>query len=319
MLTRCPACTTTFRVTPEQLKARAGKVRCGKCQTVFNALDSLVETLPDPAVPAHPVAPATARDGTPASSAAVGPSPQPPAPKVPADVALDILLEPPTTSAPAADQSIVEEIVLEALPSTPEGIRDVALNAGLVAARETTEVPGYDKWAEGAFAGTVAVEVPGSRPRWPFVLAALLLLVALAGQVAYQFRSELAVAAPSLRPMLQAACKALDCDIPLPRHSEFVSIEASDLQTDPARNGVLTLTATLKNRAPYAQAWPLLELTLTDVQDNALLRRVLQPNEYLPAKVDPTVFPPNADVAVHLWLETKDVVAAGYRLYVFYP
>ena len=44
MLTRCPACATSFRVTPEQLKLRAGKVRCGKCQTVFNAIDSLLES-----------------------------------------------------------------------------------------------------------------------------------------------------------------------------------------------------------------------------------------------------------------------------------
>ena len=28
MLTRCPTCSTAFRVTSEQLKVRAGKVRC---------------------------------------------------------------------------------------------------------------------------------------------------------------------------------------------------------------------------------------------------------------------------------------------------
>ena len=43
MLTRCPSCATAFRVTPEQLKVRSGTVRCGKCQTIFNALDSLVD------------------------------------------------------------------------------------------------------------------------------------------------------------------------------------------------------------------------------------------------------------------------------------
>ena len=43
MLTRCPSCATHFRVTPEQLKARTGRVRCGECQNVFNALDSLIE------------------------------------------------------------------------------------------------------------------------------------------------------------------------------------------------------------------------------------------------------------------------------------
>ncbi|WP_200385516.1 zinc-ribbon domain-containing protein, partial [Rhodocyclus tenuis] len=45
MKTRCPACATTFRVTPEQLKARAGKVRCGQCDSVFNALDTLIDEL----------------------------------------------------------------------------------------------------------------------------------------------------------------------------------------------------------------------------------------------------------------------------------
>ncbi|TRZ95840.1 MAG: hypothetical protein D4R84_07490, partial [Rhodocyclaceae bacterium] len=43
MLTRCPTCATHFRVTPAQLKARTGSVRCGECQHVFNALDSLIE------------------------------------------------------------------------------------------------------------------------------------------------------------------------------------------------------------------------------------------------------------------------------------
>ena len=43
MKSRCPNCQTVFRITPEQMKARAGKVRCGQCQAVFNALDSLLE------------------------------------------------------------------------------------------------------------------------------------------------------------------------------------------------------------------------------------------------------------------------------------
>jgi predicted Zn finger-like uncharacterized protein len=43
MKTACPNCQTVFRVTSEQLRARAGKVRCGRCQNVFNALDSLLD------------------------------------------------------------------------------------------------------------------------------------------------------------------------------------------------------------------------------------------------------------------------------------
>ncbi len=46
MYTRCPQCQTTFRLTAAQLKARAGQVRCGRCQNVFQAEQHLVERLP---------------------------------------------------------------------------------------------------------------------------------------------------------------------------------------------------------------------------------------------------------------------------------
>ena len=42
MRTRCPVCGTVFRVTSEQLRLKAGKVRCGHCQALFNAFDSLM-------------------------------------------------------------------------------------------------------------------------------------------------------------------------------------------------------------------------------------------------------------------------------------
>ncbi|MEW8560809.1 MAG: DUF3426 domain-containing protein [Candidatus Thiodiazotropha sp.] len=43
MFTQCQHCLTMFRITPEQLKAADGKVRCCQCNNVFNALLSLME------------------------------------------------------------------------------------------------------------------------------------------------------------------------------------------------------------------------------------------------------------------------------------
>ena len=45
MRTRCPACNTVFRVTSEQLRAKAGKVKCGYCQHIFNAFDELIDEI----------------------------------------------------------------------------------------------------------------------------------------------------------------------------------------------------------------------------------------------------------------------------------
>jgi predicted Zn finger-like uncharacterized protein len=48
LVTRCPVCATAFRVQREQLGARGGKVRCGKCGQVFDGVASLVEEGAEP-------------------------------------------------------------------------------------------------------------------------------------------------------------------------------------------------------------------------------------------------------------------------------
>ncbi len=53
MYTRCPHCQTVFHVSPAQLEARGGMVRCGICANAFQADQNLFETLPsDDTVPA---------------------------------------------------------------------------------------------------------------------------------------------------------------------------------------------------------------------------------------------------------------------------
>lgn len=47
LVTSCPHCSVIFVVRPEQLAAQQGKVRCGSCRQVFNALDSLQEPVLD--------------------------------------------------------------------------------------------------------------------------------------------------------------------------------------------------------------------------------------------------------------------------------
>lgn len=299
MKTCCPSCQTTFRISPEQLKARAGKVRCGKCQVVFNALDSLLEEAAQTTSAPLEIASPTALVETPCPPAAV------------AATELDLPLD-------AADTpDAASQTPAEALSET--AAQALAKSSGLIVPRETTEIPGYSKWAEGVMSSS-ALPSHGKASNGPFVFVALLLMLALAGQLVFHFRSELAVAAPGMRPVLEVLSETLGTDIPLPHHVELISIETSDLQADPAHSKLLVLQATLRNRAAYEQAYPLLELSLTDTLDNAIARRVFQPAEYLPPQNPPDqAFPANADIAVRLWVEAKEIAAAGYRLYVFYP
>lgn len=70
--TRCPACGTTFKIVPDQLKISDGWVRCGHCADVFDATLFLEgESAPvSPVIPAEPaLAEALAVDGEPGMGA----------------------------------------------------------------------------------------------------------------------------------------------------------------------------------------------------------------------------------------------------------
>ena len=50
--TQCPHCQTTFRVAHDQLKLRAGLVRCGACKEIFNGVEHLLRSDEVPVAPA---------------------------------------------------------------------------------------------------------------------------------------------------------------------------------------------------------------------------------------------------------------------------
>ena len=156
--------------------------------------------------------------------------------------------------------------------------------------------------------------------RWPWVAGSLAALIALVLQAALVFRVELAVLQPESRPALEFLCEFAGCEVGLPAKVGLVGIEASDLHPDSEHQGRLALAATLKNRAPFAQQFPHLELALTDTVDQAIARKVLAPADYLPATADISGgMKPNADTMIALGIDPGSMAASGYRLYLFYP
>jgi hypothetical protein len=109
------------------------------------------------------------------------------------------------------------------------------------------------------------------------------------------------------------------CELPYPTRSEHISVEATDLNPDTSQAGRYVLVVTLRNRARFDQAWPSLELTLTDRFDRAIIRRVLAPREWVPvAYAQLPALGALGEVTAQIGLETE-LPAAGYRLYAFYP
>lgn len=163
------------------------------------------------------------------------------------------------------------------------------------------------------------LEEPPPPPRHAVLwgLLAFIAAAALAGQVVYHYRTELATLVPQARPYLVEACALLECEVRLPRRPDLLSIESSELQTDERGESLFVLNAVIRNRAAFAQELPALELTLTDAEERALARRVLLPGDYLPGRE--ASLAAGAEAVLQVNLDTAGVRATGYRLYLFYP
>ena len=166
-------------------------------------------------------------------------------------------------------------------------------------------------------------EVRPRRRRWLWALAVVIALMGIAAQVTYRFRAEIGAAWPATREPLREACRALGCELSLPRRPELMSIDSSELQADARREGLIVLNAVIRNRARFPQDYPALELTLTDEGNRPVLRRVLSPRDYLERNRAEALaregIAGGTEAALRVLLDTSRTRATGYRLYLFYP
>jgi predicted Zn finger-like uncharacterized protein len=297
--TRCPGCKTIFRVTPQQLAIRGGQVRCGHCKNVFDGNAAMIS-----------LAPRRVSDAPFEDEAALGPP--------------TVTLRSAAALAPAP---VAEPADAPGTPGAPDTGEPFAAPASAPAPADTEAAPANAAredaraW-ENRFAPRHGGGYPGVLDRMGTV-AVPLLLIALIAQAAFHFRDHLAAQVPAAKPALAAACAVLGCAISPLRDSDnggALSIDASDLQADPAHRGLLVLTATLRNRATWPLAYPHLELTLTDAQDQVVARRALTPADYAGGTVDVVAgIAPNAEAPIKLFIDASATTQAGYRLYAFYP
>ena len=161
--------------------------------------------------------------------------------------------------------------------------------------------------------------VPAANRKLWLAGSALMLFLLLIQGMTY-FRNSLARDVPSLKPLLTTYCDIVGCELTLPRNADAITIESSDLKQFPDRANEILLTALLRNRADYAQAYPSLELTLTDTADQPVVKRIFHPADYVEDKTAIAHgIAPLQEANVRLRLELIDLAAIGYRLFVFYP
>jgi predicted Zn finger-like uncharacterized protein len=319
--TRCPGCGTVFRITAAQLALREGQVRCGHCRAVFDANDHLVSLdepprdgidVPDELAMGRPTI--TLR-----SAESLQPAPAAVPPPQPSPVTAEATPDAPAAASPApiAEEAPEEASAEEGKPEPPAAPEPIDVAAEAACAPGPIDVQALDR--AGRFELKPRKRIR-ERPKALYGGAIALLLLAIAVQALLEYRDAFAAHAPFTRPVLERVCELFGCALGPLRDTAALSIDASDLQADPAHRGLLQLSATIRNRASYAIAYPYLELTLTDSSDRVVVRRAFAPADYIGGTANASAgIPGNGEKLVKLFIDASATAQAGYRVYLFYP
>jgi predicted Zn finger-like uncharacterized protein len=352
LATQCPHCGTQFRVAADQLKLRGGIVRCGACQQIFDGNSALIDLAAGPApvvaapadaadeVSSPPVDETPVETLAPVSEPVAQQEPDPePAPTPASTPEPDTLpaLEP--SREHTADSIGPPTLLLrESSGGSPPIVSNVPASprnraAEARARRVKAAPPRIDEAPkppppppkpkpdidEPEFVrSTRQREASSKTRRIALAIGSVLLLIVLVVQAAVSFRDVLAARHPGLRPALVSTCALLGCSVNLPARPEQLVIETGELIT--LGGNAYTFSTVLRNQGDMALAWPSLELTLNDLDDKPLVRRVFTPHDYAgAAAAAPTGFAARGEQQVRIHFRLEGAEPSGYHIAVFYP
>ena len=246
MYTQCPHCLSVYQPTPYVLARSRGRIRCGVCETEFDALERLSDQ------PIHAAAPPV----TPSTTT--------------------IRLDP--------EQPPEQGHLFEApRPESPTFV-----------ARETRRAGprGSGAWWSGS----------------------LLLALLLGAQIVLAQRAELA-RDPQWRAWLQTACTHLRCTLPAWRDPSALRLAARDVRPHPSVPEALMINATFRNDAPWPQAWPVLQISLSDLDGKPIGLRRFDVDEYLGAAPREATLAPGQSATATLEVQDpgKQAVAFAFE------
>lgn len=296
LITRCPACRTMFKVVPDQLRISEGWVRCGQCDEVFDANSNMQD---ETAFVKLEKQPAEKPSGLAEFSPEVTPGHVPFWNVQKQD--LEPVLESTVTAEPENPPPVVEPVVEKVQKDPVPGKK----NTGIRSTSPKKQKP-FPKRKAINYARVLGI------------FSATVLTLLLVFQVMLKERNRIATYAPALAPVLQMACEHIACSISPLQQIESVVIDSSSFTK--LRADAYRLNFVIKNTAQVALAIPSVELTLSDVQGQTVMRKVLSPQDFSRSveRLDA-----NGEIAASISLSVKTEEGKerfnGYQLLAFYP
>lgn len=359
MLTQCPACLTIFRVTGPILRMGHGQVRCGRCETQFDALERLLDDEEQAAQTSeYPLTRAAPTTAIPKAELLAGPSAEGPLgtsggiPQNASNASHDDYENIPLEQAHVAQSELDAPAHDEAPPQAP-----TKTEPGAAAATQQTEVPVDERLSaeareplnpasltEGpairALRAANRLESASKRntedardaldllaaPRRPsrdlralWTAASLVFAVALLVQISHHYRQDLA-RHPYIGPLLSQVYGALGRPLASAWDLSAYEVQQWGVTSDPTAAGSLRVRATVANLAGFAQPYPVLRFVLEDRWGDAVGTRDFLPQEYLePGAAVDRLLAPNQRATVEVTIVDPGQDAVGFRWSVCMP
>jgi len=109
----------------------------------------------------------------------------------------------------------------------------------------------------------------------------VLLLAVLSATVVYP-RWKSFDQSPTFRPIKQAICERLSCEIDTRVSIADLEVLKREVFESPSREDALLISITIRNRADFAQRYPVVEARMTNRVGRMVAQRAFRPAEYLP-------------------------------------
>jgi len=343
IITKCPHCNTTFNVPDAVLLKFKGLVRCANCNGVFNAIENRLRkvTANNQSKPQSAQAPAASVDSKVNNIAKVPLQTESKKTVEIVEKADSSLQNNPkeketasivSQSVPKPTINIQEEITQPSLgiavkPSLTDNFKEILqkhifdkldkykqdkkLNEPKNLVGNTNLNKRLNSWGNN------------QKKRPYFIAGSTFLGLALFIQILYWQRNNIANYMPFTTPVLKSLSKVLGGKLAPLKLQDNPVVSFSDMQKDMAFNANrYVLSIGLQNKYDSEVAMPNLEISLFDLNEQMITRRVFHPQEFLKPmewkRLSEYGLKPNEELPVKLRFETNQAISS-FKVVVFYP
>ncbi len=299
LVTQCPACATSFRITPEQIEMAAGAVRCGACLQIFQAGDHMLSRVQEDEsekrlIQADPmIIEGFWENWEIYVSSAFSSS------TVPRSASSKTNL-PSSFTYPSEDG---ERWVDERNENQAE---DEDAQVRLINIRTDPDdlVGDYQ-------------ESPATNPTW--IAGVLLMVLLVAVQMLWSYRDKIAQI-PEYRPWFADFCQATGCAVEPYSDINLLSTTNLVIRSHDSVKKALVIDAILRNSAEFRQKFPVLHLQFRNVKNTVVASRRFRPEEYLAGELKGMqLIPGNTEVRFSLEIVDPGENALGYNIEILRP